>query len=405
MSVTKERDESYYAFNIDKKKGRLLNQKTLNFDNLNKGFYDDIMNYDGIIRKEKNELGETKQKGIKESVYSYKKIPEVWTNKLTYTSELYKTMKDDQNFLTYLGGLGDGSIKKYYSPPITSTTTNYNTIRSTTLPKPIINLNEKENINDKITNDIKENEEKEKKKEKESNNNLINMENTESKIITSKGNTNNPKFISTDAGTNRDIMLLLEEYKSNFPITLPSIPIKIPTVEEAKRIGQRKLQEIEVKEEKDEKKESKLSFHSPNISRNDTKDFHIQPTFNSLSSNLKKKKGELTKEEVFKTTIFNNLLPPEGSKNYVSKRVKNNIEVDLKKYVSFNSEELYKPIEITNIEVKKRLQDINYWGPYYPYCLVGRSKNLRFYQTMEPNQCIKLLNYIKKIRIKNRIKY
>lgn len=405
MSVTKERNESYYAFNIDKKKGRLLNQKTLNFENLNKGFYDDIMNFDGKIRKEKTELGETKQKGIKESVYCYKKIPEVWTNKLTYTSELYKTMKDDQNFLTYLGGLGDGSIKKYYSPPVTSTSTNYNTIRSTTLPKPIINLNEKDNDLDKKSKIIKEEEEIEKKSEKESSNIINNMENTESKIITSKGNTNNPKFISTDAGTNRDILLLLEEYKTNFPITLPSIPTKIPTVEEAKRIGQRKLEELEVKEEKDEKKESKLSSHSPNISHNNTKEFNLQPSFNSLSSNLKKKKGELTKEEVFKTTIFNNLLPPEGSKNYVSKRVKNNIEVDLKKYISFNSDDLYKPIDITNIEVKKRLQDINYWGPYYPYCLVGRSKNLRFYQTMEPNQCIKLLNYIKKIRIKNRIKY
>ena len=61
MSVTKERNESYYAFNIDKKKGRLLNQKTLNFENLNKGFYDDIMNFDGKIRKEKTELGEKKE--------------------------------------------------------------------------------------------------------------------------------------------------------------------------------------------------------------------------------------------------------------------------------------------------------------------------------------------------------
>ena len=96
--VSKEISESYYAFNIDKKKGRLLNQKSLNFDNLNKGFYDDLINYDEIIRKDKNELGEKKKKGIKELVYSYKKIPEVWTNKLTYTNELYKTMKDDENF-------------------------------------------------------------------------------------------------------------------------------------------------------------------------------------------------------------------------------------------------------------------------------------------------------------------
>ena len=200
-------------------------------------------------------------------------------------------MKDVQNFLTYLGGLGDGSIKKYYSPPVTSTSTNYNTIRSTTLPKPIINLNEKDNDLDKKSNIIIE-EEIEKKSEKESSNIINNMENTESKIITSKGNTNNSKFISTDAGTNR-VLLLLEEYKTNFPITLPSIPTKIPTVEEAKRIDQRKL-------EKDEKKESKLSSQSPNISHNNTKEFNLQPSFNSLSSNLKKKKGELTKEEVFK---------------------------------------------------------------------------------------------------------
>jgi hypothetical protein len=41
------------------------------------------------------------------------------------------------------------------------------------------------------------------------------------------------------------------------------------------------------------------------------------------------------------------------------------------------------------------------------YCLefIGRNNNMRFYQTMEPNQCIKLLNYIKKVKIKNRIKY
>ena len=398
--ASKERAESYYAFNIDKKKGRLLNQKTLNFDNLNKGFYDDLINYDGIIRKDKNELGETKQKGIKESVYSYKKIPEVWSNKLTYTNELYKTMKDDENFLTYLGGLGNNP-KIYYSPPKTIST-NYNS--SFSLKKFTINDKEKEKEKEKII-----------EKEKEENKKNINNDENNNKIITLKTPLNNYKYINTDAGTNRDIILLLEEYKHNYPIYLPSIPTKIPTVEEAKKIGQSKI-ENDIKEElekfnekkndKDDIKDTKISFKKNNLnSSNNSIRNYSQNSNNTLTSSLRKKKGELTKEEVFKTTIFNNLLPPEGSKNYVSKRVKNNIEVDLKKYVSSNSEDLYKNIEITNPEVNKRLQDINFWGPYFPYCLIGRNKNMRFYQTMEPNQCIKLLNYIKKVKIKNRIKY
>ena len=160
------------------------------------------------------------------------------------------------------------------------------------------------------------------------------------------------------------------------------------------------------KNDKDDIKDTKISFKKNNLnSSNNSIRNYSQNSNNTLTSSLRKKKGELTKEEVFKTTIFNNLLPPEGSKNYVSKRVKNNIEVDLKKYVSSNSEDLYKNIEITNPEVNKRLQDINFWGPYFPYCLIGRNKNMRFYQTMEPNQCIKLLNYIKKVRNKNKIKY
>ena len=389
--VSKEISESYYAFNIDKKKGRLLNQKSLNFDNLNKGFYDDLINYDEIIRKDKNELGEKKKKGIKELVYSYKKIPEVWTNKLTYTNELYKTMKDDQNFLSYLGGL-DKNPKNYYSP-MKTTSTNVNSDFS--MKNYSIKEKEKENI------------EKNKEKEKEEKNSQ-----NEDKIIITQINNNNHKYINTDAGTNRDIILLLEEYKNNFPIYLPSIPTKIPTVEEAKKIGQSKIND-DIKEElnkfNDNSKENsfrKSHLNSINNSNNNSINNSINNyKNNSLNLSLRKKKGELTKEEVFKTTIFNNLLPPEGSKNYISKRVKDYIEVDLKKYISNNSEDLYKKIEITNPEVKKRLQDINYWGPFYPYCFIGRNNNMRFYQTMEPNQCIKLLNYIKKVKIKNRIKY
>ena len=62
-----------------------------------------------------------------------------------------------------------------------------------------------------------------------------------------------------------------------------------------------------------------------------------------------------------------------------------------------------KNVEITNPDIKKRLEEINYWGPFYPYCFIGRKKNLLFYKTMEQNQCITLLNYLKKIKVKPKI--
>jgi hypothetical protein len=52
-------------------------------------------------------------------------------------------------------------------------------------------------------------------------------------------------------------------------------------------------------------------------------------------------------------------------------------------------------IEIKNPEIKRSLEDINYYGPYFSHCPICRHKNLDFYQTMEPHQCMKLLNYIK----------
>jgi len=61
-------------------------------------------------------------------------------------------------------------------------------------------------------------------------------------------------------------------------------------------------------------------------------------------------------------------------------------------------------IEIKNPEIKRSLEDINYYGPYFSHCPKCRHKNLDFYQTMEPNQCMKLLSYIKMKRSKIQVK-
>ena len=149
---------------------------------------------------------------------------------------------------------------------------------------------------------------------------------------------------------NREVLGILEEYKQAFPIDLPKIiPVK-------KKI-----------EKENEKKESQ-------------------------EKSIRKKKGELTKAEVFKTTIYNNLL----NKNI---KIKKDDLTHIKHYDNLVEDD----IEIKNPEIKRRLEDISFWGPFYPYCFIGRKKNLLFYKTMEHNQCVTLLKYLKKVRVKSKV--
>ena len=144
------------------------------------------------------------------------------------------------------------------------------------------------------------------------------------------------------------------------------------------------------KNDKDDIKDTKISFKKNNLnSSNNSIRNYSQNSNSTLTSSLRKKKGELTKAEVFKTTIYNNLLNKNTSK-------KEDHIVTLKDYRDILDNE----IEIHEPEIKKKLEDINYYGPFYPYCFIGRRKNMLFYKTMEHNQCITLLNYLRKMRNK-----
>ena len=114
MSISeKKREEKFYAFTLERVKEKSYsNQKSFNQRNSNKGFYDDLIAFDKKIKNDKLNLNESKSKGIKESVYSNIKIPDVWKNKINYQSDLYKTINNDHLFLTYLGKGG----KEFSSP-------------------------------------------------------------------------------------------------------------------------------------------------------------------------------------------------------------------------------------------------------------------------------------------------
>ena len=65
----------------------------------------------------------------------------------------------------------------------------------------------------------------------------------------------------------------------------------------------------------------------------------------------------------------------------------------------FHNAEFDKVIEITNPKIKRDLELINYYGPMYTHCKLCNNRNLEFYKNSEPNQTLKLLQYLKKIKL------
>jgi hypothetical protein len=130
------------------------------------------------------------------------------------------------------------------------------------------------------------------------------------------------------------------------------------------------------------------------------------------------------KNSMFRSSIYTNLMSNNTSNNFsktatkidhdhgmnstLNKNMKGKVNKSKSQttygpFLNINNE-FDKEIEITNPEIKRSLEDINYYGPYFSHCPACRHKNLDFYQTMEPHQCMKLLNYIKKSRSKIKVK-
>ena len=90
-----------YAYNINNQ--NLGMPKQIAFKNLDKDFYEDIINSDLGIKKIKKNLEGIKDGTIKESVYTNREIPDVWKTKLTYRQEVHDAISNDDNFAKYIG--------------------------------------------------------------------------------------------------------------------------------------------------------------------------------------------------------------------------------------------------------------------------------------------------------------
>ena len=110
------------------------------------------------------------------------------------------------------------------------------------------------------------------------------------------------------------------------------------------------------------------------------------------------------KQEMFKQAIYNKLIPPKqraisSRVIHVSKSKKYEEEKTSTKYGPFlnsDNEIFNKRIEIANPLIKKHLESINFFGPYYSYCPPCRNRNIEFYNNLEPNQCIEIIKCVKK---------
>jgi hypothetical protein len=108
------------------------------------------------------------------------------------------------------------------------------------------------------------------------------------------------------------------------------------------------------------------------------------------------------KEHVLKSSIYYNLISKDNDNNKLKTSLKkNNLKPIIKPGSIFlnHNKEFDKVIEITNPKIKRDLELIDYYGPLYTHCKLCNNRNLEFYQNSEPNQTLKLLHFLKRIKL------
>ena len=353
-----------YFFSIKEKKENksigdniLINEIT--------SFYDDIQQKDLVIRNIKKNLNRVKSATIKECVYTNNKIPIQWKNKKEYENKVLNLFSQDEKFLLYVGKIGN--IKNY------NKTTNSNDLLETKTT--IFNTsNSNSNFFSNKSNILDNNENNKKLKSISVKLNKINKiklsedeEKEKSKRIYNviRNKFNNKKKGRNNIYSEKEVLTILEDYNNAFPI-------------------KEKMDDIITKQNKE----------------------NLSKTLNDNFNNFEKmKKNE--RQEFFRQNIFNKFIPINlRAQSSNIKKSKNKIKIENKKLSPFLNSTLVdfeKKIEIKNPIVKKYLESINFYGPYYSHCPPCGNKNLEYYKKMNQDNAIKIIQFIKKSKGKNTI--
>lgn len=400
MDKLKEQLRHKYAYNInDTTKGKKVTVGSgKDFLKLSGGFYDDIENNDISIKQKQKQLQKIKNESLKEFVFTNKEIPDKWKKKLNYQNDVIKVLANDSDFLLYVGRGSKPAMGETISTGLSSSDNfqktyknilGFKTSYSQMFPKIKSRFSSEEKQN--LKNDINSNENKTVDEDLSYNENTA----TGSKSPYPKVKPQNNKETMND----KDIANLLEEFRIAYPIKLQ----KEDQHKEEFEPGQEDSTDGKNKGQK-----NNLLFYNTFLQMNKSSN----PFANIHRMKLDKR------QNIFRQNIFNNLIPPKNKKavksnsmvnlnpSYKFKNMKIKKEENEQKFgpfLNFDYNSFYKKIKINNPIIQKHLEFINYYGPYYSYCPACLNRNLEYYNNLEPNQCLKLINYIKKIRGKKNI--
>ena len=387
----KQRKENLYAFNLGSYNSSKNKKKhDFSFKTITGNFYEDLINSDLRIKRNKKELSLLKNKTIKESIYSNRQIPKSWKTMLGYTDEVYKAIDRDPNFAYYLGSSNkkENKVNEFFGTKLK----NINHIN-----------NENKNNNEKnkkfisldnIDKYIKDNNINDNKDEVSEKNEEIKIYN---KTISYNEKNNDPKVMHHQWGLHNNIdnklndkflSSKLDEYRTKYDIDKFMGNVK------------HRIKEIKIDDEDE--------TFTPIIMKNKNINYYRE---------FLKDKTQNNRESVLKKTIYSNLIPEKDEKKFF-KTFNDNKTIETYKFKKRRKYTPYKTMsyfgnkednlnnDMINKKIKRDLELINFFGPHYYNCYVCKKRNMDFYANSSPKQTMILLNYLKKVKLNgNQDKY
>ena len=366
----RDKRELNYAYNINNSPNN-KKVKKISFNSLSKNFYEDLINSDLRIKDSRQRLSKIKSTSIKESIYSNKLIPGSWKIMLDYQPTVYKAIDKDKKFAYYLGRSQDqNQNNKFQHAQQLKSVNDMQTIgqksMSSFIKKFFVENSEKNSemgIGEKENFSVTES-----KKELEK---VENRTGRKTQFFHGKSIINlNEKNLMID---DKLISSKLDEYRTKYDLN-------------------KYMKDLKNKKEEDKNKKVFNITPLPNLEERET----------NYKQFLKTRMAN-DKERVLKSSIYYNLIGKhnndlEKSDNKIKKMKKIKLKpLETENMYLFHNAEFDKVIEITNPKIKRDLELIDYYGPLYTHCKFCNNRNLEFYKNSEPNQTLKLLQYLKKL--------
>ena len=365
-----------YALNIKQIRGPAPLKK-LDFKNLNKNFYDDIEDNNKTIQADQRLLKKIKDNSFKEFIYTNKEIPNIWKKNNSFQEDFIKTLSNDKNLVSYIG---TKNLENRILPPLfekknktisVDQRASPHIIQKYTIKNKFFNVNNFENPKNYVSFSEQENNSIDNSNIKNDYNNYYNNNYYDNTTHNIRNNINLGK--SSDLNEKK-VNSILEDFKAAYPI-------------------QEKLKEL-----------YKLSNNNHNSLNDSTKTVCVNgSTTSSLMSSpfSRFNKVKIAKrQKTFRHNIYNNL-KSSIDKHFLTRDILQNKRYDN----SFNNNNNYNlqsiNNEITNPVLKKNIESINFYGPYFSFCPFCRIKNVNYYKNLEPNKCTEIIHFIKKMKNKN----